>query len=149
MGLSLLDRFLAKVEKSENGCWNWVGAKFLSGYGLYRTPDKVAHRAHRLSKELHGQPLSAGEVGRHSCDNKLCVRPDHILAGSQGQNMKEAQERGLIRKGESHPKSKLTAVQVKEIRSRPATRVILLSQEFGVSRRAIQSILNNTNWKGV
>jgi hypothetical protein len=52
--------------------------------------------------------------------------------------------------GESHHKTKLTALQVQEIRHRYSTTRVFqseLAREFGVSQAAIWYILKGKNWK--
>lgn len=47
-----------------------------------------------------GAPLSGlAVIGRHTCDNEWCVRPDHIVPGTQGDNLRDAIERGQQRYG--------------------------------------------------
>lgn len=62
-----------------------------AGYGLvYR--DGVRHYAHRVAyADSVGVPISAlkGLVVRHKCDDPRCVNPDHLLPGTQADNMRD------------------------------------------------------------
>src|SRR5690606_14563285 len=77
--------------------WTWSGAVSTSGYGRFRLGPR--HRpAHRVSLEWSlGRQLGASEVACHACDNKLCVRPSHIWAGTQKENIRDAVRKGLVR----------------------------------------------------
>lgn len=147
------DRFWSHVEKSD-GCWLWKLGVDNDGYGKFqvslpRTDGKQqqAHvRAHRLAHLLVNGPISDGLLVLHSCDNPPCCRPEHLSAGTQLLNRRQAKDRGrvaagdrhgsrlhpervargdrhssrthpeLVRRGQLHPNSKLTDEQVTKIR---------------------------------
>lgn len=79
-------KFWPKVSKT-NGCWEWIGGKFTNGYGILRIGNK-SHLAHRLSYQLANPNEDISEkVLLHHCDNKKCVNPAHLSAGSHSDNM--------------------------------------------------------------
>lgn len=98
-------------------CWNWL-ASGCHGYGTIRDsgaelgPKNVTYRVHRAAFMLAtGERLelyqgSAGIVIRHRCDNKRCVNPDHLEAGTQLENIHDAIDRGRFtsegRRGPKH-----------------------------------------------
>ena len=86
----------AKVIKTDR-CWLWGGATSSSGYGVLQKGKRGEGlvRAHRLSYEIHNGKIPQGMLVLHSCDNKLCVNPDHLSCGDYSRNIKEAWERGL------------------------------------------------------
>lgn len=88
-----IERFWSHVEKTD-GCWNWTSArsKCGKGYGVFNANDKSLG-AHRVSFEIANGPIPSGLHVLHSCDNKICVRPDHLHLGTHKQNMEEAAER--------------------------------------------------------
>jgi hypothetical protein len=113
----LAERFWDYVRVTD-GCWPWTGGAYPNGYG--KTSDSGKHvLAHRASYTLHVGPIPDGAHIMHRCDNRLCVRPDHLVPGSQADNMADmvAKGRDNPRRGETAGRAKVTDKQVREIRS--------------------------------
>lgn len=97
-----IEVFWSRVEKTD-GCWIWTGATNRSGshpYGVMGWWDdntKVTRTVHRMSYELAHGPIPSGQVVRHSCNNTLCVRPDHLLLGTQQENLDDMHRQGRAR----------------------------------------------------
>lgn len=94
-----ISRFWRYVRKDENGCWIWTykwyrGSRDTQGsYGKIRLGGREC-AAHRVAWVLtHGEPPT-GNVIRHMCHNRLCVRPDHLAMGTQKDNVADAVQRG-------------------------------------------------------
>lgn len=90
-------RFWSKVSKSE-GCWEWTAA-LRSGYGVFYADGRL-HRAHRVSWEIANGPIAEGLLVCHRCDNRRCVRPDHLFLGTSTDNNRDMTEKG--RHGTAH-----------------------------------------------
>src|SRR5207302_5572975 len=121
----LVERFWAKVEKGPD-CWPWK-ACLRNGYGMINAPEKYAHR---FSYELNNGPIPKGKYVLHRCDNRACVRPEHLILGTQKENLID-----MMRKGRRI--RKLTVDQVKEIRQLydpPRITTRMLAGQFQVSR---------------
>ena len=86
---TLQQRFFEKVEKTDT-CWNWTGAEDGRGYGQIRVDGKSL-KSHRLSYEFFNGHIPEGLVIDHKCHNPACVRPDHLRAATQKQNMEHRQ----------------------------------------------------------
>ena len=97
--MNYTERFKTKYKiDPTTGCWNWQGSKDSEGYGVFwDNTVKNNRRAHRVSMELNGTPIPNHLQTLHQCDNKSCVNPAHLTAGTNQQNVQEAKDRGLLK----------------------------------------------------
>jgi len=108
-------RFWSKVDRrSESECWPWVASVGQYGYGQFRHDDKM-RKAHRIAWELTNGPLPAHLVVCHHCDNPPCCNPAHLFVGSNADNMADmkAKGRGRCLRGQTHPRARLTSLEVR------------------------------------
>lgn len=156
-----LDRFWSKVDKSGE-CWTWTGAKSNKGYGNFFCEGRYIP-SHRFSYETHFGPITGNLLVCHRCDNRACVRPDHLFLGTHADNTHDAMNKGrlasgdrctlrkyphLVRRGEAN-NAKLTAEKVLEIRRREGERRATLAEEFGVSEALIYRIHKRLTWQHI
>ncbi len=83
----VLERFLAKVEFTDMGCWLWKGSKDKDDYGRFEVNKKPA-LAHRFSYEYFCGPIPDDLEPDHLCRNHPCVNPDHLELVSHGENIR-------------------------------------------------------------
>ncbi len=158
------DRFWARVDKSGE-CWLWTGRTSGSGYGLFDVGPGHAEHAHRYSARLHGIALPPGFYACHHCDTPPCVRPEHIFAGTQADNLADAAAKGRTARGlrnghythpesyaagEAHHNTTLTTPQVLAIRERYTPHgpsQSQLAREYGVTQATIFNILHRRTWR--
>lgn len=83
----LEEKFWNQVDKTGD-CWIWTG-RTERGYG------RVGRRglAHRVAYEFSKGPIPEGLEIRHTCDTPPCVKPDHLVAGTHAENMRDMVER--------------------------------------------------------
>lgn len=159
------ERFWEKVEKTD-GCWLWTAGRFGTGYGEFSIDSRPA-KAHRVAWELTNGPIPVGLIVCHHCDNRICVRPDHLFLGTVADNSADmvAKHRGrggrppgyrrgpneTILRGARNPTAVLDEVKVAEIRLRLAAgeRGLYLAREFGVSASAVSLIKRGKKWRHV
>lgn len=70
-----------------NGCWFWTGNAEPGKYG-YLFFDGRKRRPHEVSYERINGPIPAGLELDHTCEEKLCVRPDHLEAVTHKENVR-------------------------------------------------------------
>lgn len=150
---SLEERFWAKVQKSETGCWLWTGMVNEHGYGRLRGPaGERGVYAHRLSYTLAYGPIADDAHVCHRCDNPPCVRPDHLWLGNQRANNTDRDHKGRGHRGERTGGVELTARQVQAIRAARATGTIsnrALARAYGVSHSTVDDVVNRHTWAHV
>jgi hypothetical protein len=163
-------------------CWIWTGALAGGGYGQFGLRAGQNILAHRYSFLLAHGHLPHHVLITHDCDVKACVNPSHLHAGTYVTNAQEASQRGQLIKGdwhwtrrqpekvhhgdqhwshvrpdrvtrgERHGQAKLTARQVRRIRTLAAQKQAThheLAEKFGVSDRNIHKIVRYKSWAHV
>ena len=151
---TLSSRFWAKVNKDgptpcpELGqCWVWTAPPHTSGYGYIGMPPGTGTTAHRVSYWLHygrwPEPCCL-----HRCDNRLCVRPEHLFEGTVEENNRDMREKGRHARGDRHGLAKLRAQLVYEIRCRRACGEDRkkLAREYDISPHRISILCNSGSW---
>lgn len=151
---SVIKRFWSKVQvSSQNECWYWRGGVFATGYGQFtinRGGKRKTLRAHRVAWSIDNEvAIPKGLVCAHSCDQPLCVNPNHLRITSQAKNVREAVERGRIVR-RNGPRRKLSEAQVAEIKALYGELTQQeLADRYGVSIYAISCIIRGKTWKHV
>jgi hypothetical protein len=161
------ERFWSKIDKvsSPRGCWLWTATKNNKGYGLFRPGGSAPKRlAHRISYEMHCEPIPDGLIVMHACDNPACVNPEHLSLGSKKGNMQDCKAKGRVSRhkpplghrpprmvGSAHARAKMTEDQVRQYRSELAAGKPLrqLARETGINRRTLMHMRDGKNWSHV
>jgi hypothetical protein len=117
-----------------------------NGYGVFLPTKSGKLSAHRHAYQLvHGE-IPSGLFVCHSCDNRRCVRPDHLFLGTNQENLHDAVTKGRQMHGERHVKARLTEAQAREVlHSQETTRA--LADRFGVSWNSVHFIRQGKTWR--
>lgn len=144
-------RFLKLVTKTPR-CWIWSGAiSNKEGYGRIQI-EKERMSAHRLSYSIYKGDLPEGLFVCHTCDNRLCVNPDHLFLGSHLENVADCILKGRHTRGDKHGARKLSEDAVREMRRLYATGEYTqeqLGKKYGIDRPYATRIINRKQWKHV
>jgi hypothetical protein len=153
----VVDRFNKKIDKSGE-CWNWT-ACLSKGYGAFSIGRKMNNvRANRYAFYLANGFIDDDKFVCHTCDNPLCVNPDHLYLGTPKDNVNDREKRGrgflsnnyVDYRGEKMGGAKLTWIKVAEIRKLYTTQKITqqeLADKFGVGHSIISDIITFKKWK--
>lgn len=127
--------FWLNVEKT-NTCWLWTGC-VNHGYPRFQVKGKNIS-AHRFIFESSNGKIPRAFLIRHSCNDKLCVNPDHLFLGTYKEIMSD------LRKNKIHLEKRLSDFEIKEILSlSKLIGPISLSNKFRVSVPMILKVIND------
>lgn len=151
----MLDDIKARCEEVGE-CWIWQGATGQTGYPIVKVAGQGCKLVRRLVLELRGVELKPRQPTVTTCNDKLCVCPEHVKATNPSSVGRAAAKRGafsspargakIAKARRAAADSKLTAEAAREIResseSGPA-----LARKYGVNRSRIQAIKSGKAWK--
>jgi hypothetical protein len=158
-------RFWSKVNTSGpvhpalGQCWPWAGERDGGGYGRFKLYGKK-QKAHRVSWLINRGPVPVGLFILHKCDNRACVNPEHLFAGTKGDNNRDMKAKGRARagcgdySGARNGRAVLTVEAVREIRRRyaPGSRTDgtrALAREFGIAQTTVAHVVSGRTWPDV
>jgi hypothetical protein len=135
----------------ENGCWECTShAKSPKGYYKIRrrwfNGGEKAGPLHRYIYEIYKGEIPLGKIIRHTCDNRYCINPEHLIIGTHKDNNMDMVERDRHSRGMKSPNSKLTDEQVIEIYHAVGTQRDIASI-YGIDHTTVGLIKRRKLWK--
>ncbi len=143
---------LSKMEKQNNGCWNWTGCLGFGGYGQLKV-GKKHWLAHRLMWVLHNKKrVPSGMVVRHTCvGNRKCINPEHLEIGTQKDNIHDMIRQGRFRA--DRPGNRIVSnnvvLEIRRIREQTNISYRKMSKMFNLGCGMIWQIVNGKSYKDV
>jgi hypothetical protein len=133
-------RLNARTDKAGE-CWLWTGDTNRSGYGRLEINRKKI-QTHRLAWELANGMIPAGMLICHRCDNRLCVKPDHLFLGTIADNNRDMTQKKRL-KVPGRGRRRLDRSEVYRVRSAQTEGAVAVAERFGITAQAVRRI-----WSG-
>lgn len=132
-------------------CLIWPFGRDTKGYAQVWVPEKAGKElvSRIVCKEHNGPPPTDRHEAAHSCGNGKggCVAKNHLSWKTRAANQSDRLGHGTHSRGEQSGAAKLTAADVRTIRSLDGekTRAEIASR-FGVGKTTITNIINRQKW---
>lgn len=139
-----------KVIKKE-GCWGWIGYLDDQGYGRVSSRYVKIYRvqtSHRASWFLHYGEIPKDKIVRHTCDNRSCTNPEHLVLGTLKENSSDMVKRKRQAFGSKNGNAKLDeldVIMIKKLISKGKSQS-LIAELFDVHTDTIGSIKRGMTW---
>lgn len=139
------------VLDTQTGCWVWIFHTDANGYGVKTVAGQKKVRAHRWSYEQSVGPIPDGMQVLHLCDTPACINPDHLVLGTQSDNMRDMAVKGRALDGARSKHTNLTDDDVRAIldRTDAGERHADVAAEFGITVYALRQMRYGHNWKHI
>lgn len=126
-----------RVVDPATGCWSKIGKQTLEGYSYIHLCG-MRGLWHRVCYAVHHGECAEGSLLDHTCHNRRCGNPEHLVPGTHADNMRSIvingthwtkSQKWLVPHGEAHSHAKFADAEVRSIWDR---------FDAGVTRRTIQ-----------
>ena len=154
-----INLFWQKVRKAgPDDCWEWTACIGFGGYGKVGVGNRRTEAAHRVAYFLaNGDIPDDKPCILHRCDNRKCVNPSHLFAGTKRENTHDMFAKGRAcqqtgtwqpKRGSTNTNAKLTEADVVVIRSRIADgeNVHDIAADYSVTSGTIFHIKHRRSW---
>lgn len=147
MNDTLLRYFWDNVHIGE-GCWVWYGP-MSEGYGRFEFECRNYY-AHRLSYQIHKCDPTSLYVC-HTCDNRLCVNPDHLFLSNHYGNQQDKFAKRRQAKGVETNHALLDDDKVRHIKFLLSIGLTQrrVARQMNVAQPTISDIKRGVSWKHI
>lgn len=152
-----MERFWSKcIPEPNSGCWLWTAALFANGYGKLTFEGKTRY-AHRVAYQLaSGRRPRKRQYVCHTCDNRMCVNPDHLVLATARWNVRDMHAKGRashgpVPFGSAHHNAKLTERDIPVIRTLAAWGVPVgrLAKLYRIGHNTTKRVVDGSGWSHV
>lgn len=131
-----MDKIARKLFE-EGNCLVWQGCVNTDGYPKINRKGDANTKGHRYVYEQCKGEIPKGNVVRHTCDNKLCLNPDHLIVGTNLDNVNDRIARGRTYGHVAEDE----LVNVANLRKEGNT-IKQISEMLGIKFKRVEYILN-------
>lgn len=136
-----IEYYFTRTKYTEGGCWEWQGALTSCGYPVVSRGGNCNVRLQRVIYEEINDESLGYDVVRHTCDNPVCINPEHLVRGSSVDNMKDRNERGRTHNHVTEEERDL----VYKLRHR-GLKYKEIAEILDVKWKRVEYIFNSTKW---
>lgn len=149
----VLKDLFSNIEIKANGCWQWTsycrGNARSFKYPVRKYTNK-GYAFHRLvAWVFHKMDMTSKQVVCHTCDNTLCVNPEHLVVADQKWNVRDMWAKGRSsRLGSQNNRTNLTEENVLEIKKllKEGLPHKEIAEKFKIKRTVVSAINTGQNW---
>lgn len=130
------------------GCWEIISHKPNKNGRISLRYAGLQIRAYRAVYEAFYGEIPEEMCVCHSCDNPICINPEHLFLGTNRENAQDRTAKDRQAKGEVNGSSKYTEAMVREIRDKDL-HIHECRDRWGMHKDTVYAIKNRKTWKHI